>query len=337
MLGLIIRHLMYTLTTYFLFHFLLSGFMAFKGIILSKLLSIPLVLSYHTHIPIYSSSYVKPKWLATQVTRFLWLLIRLVHSLADATVVTSPQIQQEFVDHNVPRVDLWKKGVDANRFHPRHYNPEMRNFMTDGHPNDFLMVFVGRLASEKRAEDLKEVLQRMGPGVRLCLVGAGPHEEFLKKHFEGTNTVFTGELHGDELCQTFASADAFAFPSDSETLGFVIMEAMASGIPVVACNRGGIPSMVRHGETGYLVEPDDADGYVNILTELKNDPKLREQISKRARQEVETWTWGESMANICDVTYRKAQTHYSNRWNVRLWRMIFGGGSHTTTRGTVTA
>ena len=299
--------------------------MAMKGILLSKLLSIPLVLSYHTHIPHYAISYVKPQWLSKLTTRFLWLLIRLAHSMADATVVTSPQIQQEFVEHNVPRVNLWKKGVDANRFHPRHFNQEMRNFMTDNNPNDFCMVFVGRLASEKRAEDLKDVLLRMGPNARLCLVGAGPHEEFLKKHFEGTNTVFTGELHGDELCQTYASADAFAFPSDSETLGFVIMEAMASGIPVVACNRGGIPSMVKHGETGYLLEPDDTDGYVNILTELKNDPNLRKTIAKRARSEVETWTWEESMSNIVDVTYRKAQTHYNNRWNVRLWNRLIGG------------
>jgi sulfoquinovosyltransferase len=300
-----------------------SGFMAIKGILLSKIMSIPLILSYHTHVPVYARTYIHPKWLSAISERLLWLIIGAGHSMADATVVTSPQIQAEFVAHNIPRVHLWDKGIDTKRFHPRHKNSDMRMRMTDGHPNDFLMVFVGRLASEKRCKDLKEVLAQM-PGSRLCFVGAGPQEKNLKEHFEGLPVHFTGELHGDELCQTFASADVLSFPSDSETLGFVVMEAMASCIPVVAANGGGVPSMVRQGATGYLVEPGDTQEYVRVLKMLQADPDLRERLGKQGRLDAQTWSWEDSMSRITEVTYQRAQEHYSKRWNVRLWRKVFG-------------
>lgn len=155
----------------------------------------------------------------------IWAFIRVFHSLVDATVVTSPQIQQEFIQHNVPNTFVWEKGVDTERFHPKYKSQEMRHKMTNGHPDDFLIVCIGRLGREKRLKELRDVLERM-PNARLCIVGHGPDEKALWNHFEGTRTVFTGLLHGDELSAAYASADAFCMPSDSETLGFVVLESM---------------------------------------------------------------------------------------------------------------
>ena len=164
------------------------------------------------------------------------------------------------------RVEVWSKGIDTEVFHPKYgakpwwtaARPEadkaeaaelldgakaMRARLTAGSPESPLLIYVGRLGTEKRLRDLKAVLDRL-PEARLAIVGKGPDMEPLQAHFAGTSTVFTGLLSGVELSQAFAAADVFVMPSDSETLGFVVLESMASGVPVVGCNAGGIPSII---------------------------------------------------------------------------------------------
>jgi sulfoquinovosyltransferase len=176
-------------------------------------------------------SYVHPKIWARIAELGTWFVIWLIHSMADLTIVTSSQIQTEFCQHGI-NVQIWQKGIDTQRFHPRYASPRMRKIMTNGHENDFLMLYVDRLSKEKRLKDLKAMLERMPNNVRLCLVGHGPQDEELKEYFKGRKVVFTGHLSGTELSEAYASADVFVMPSDSETLGFVVMESMASGVPV---------------------------------------------------------------------------------------------------------
>lgn len=253
-----------------------------------------------------------------------WKLITFFHTLVDATVVTSPQILAEFSDHRIPKCFLWEKGIDTQRFHPRFKDPKMRQRMTNGNTDDFLIVYVGRIGKEKRLKELRAILERM-QNTRLCIVGHGPHEEALKKYFQGNNrTVFTGLLLGDELSQAFASADAFCMPSDSETLGFVVLESMASEVPVVGCNAGGIPHTIRPVEnTGsFLVETGDIAGYVDKLTLLQKHPAMRDQMGKRAREEMLKWSWEDSMAELREETYRVAKENKRNRWENRIWRVV---------------
>ena len=225
---------------------------------------VPLMISYHTHIPVYARTYAP--WLGSLGQWISWTVIRQLHNCADLTVVTSPQMKEEFEEHGVQRVELWSKGIDTEIFHPKYgakpwwtaKHPEadkgeaaellegakaMRSRLTDGHPEAPLLIYVGRLGTEKRLRDLKDVLARI-PEARLAVVGKGPDMEALQAHFADTKTVFTGLLSGVELSQAFAAADVFTMPSDSETLGFVVLESMASGVPVVGCNAGGIPSII---------------------------------------------------------------------------------------------
>jgi sulfoquinovosyltransferase len=254
-----------------------------------------------------------------------WILIRHFHSLVDATVVTSPQIQQEFVEHGVPKCFLWEKGIDTDRFHPKYYSQDMRYRMTNGHPDDFLIVYVGRLGKEKRLNELRDILEGMPFNARLCIVGHGPYEKELKKHFEGNDrTVFTGLLRGDELSSAFASADAFCMPSDSETLGFVVLESMASEVPVVGCNAGGIPYTIRPVEnTGsFLVETGDIPGYIEKLTLLQKDRSLRKKMGQKARQEMLKWSWDDSMSALREQIYRVAIDNKRKRFENRVWRKV---------------
>jgi sulfoquinovosyltransferase len=157
------------------------------------------------------------------IEEMAWAALRFVHGRADLTLVTSPQMKEEMERNGIPRVDVWRKGIDTVRFHPKFRCPAIRERMSGGNPGDFLMVYVGRLGAEKRLKDLRPTLERCGPGARLCIVGTGPQEEELKAYFEGTDTVFTGQLKGDELSAAFASADAFVMPSDSgESFSFVL-------------------------------------------------------------------------------------------------------------------
>ena len=269
------------------------------------------VMSYHTHLPTYGKNYLS---FVPGIENICWACLRWVHAFADLTLVTSPQMQQELTENGIPRVDVWRKGIDTERFHPKFKSSEMRERLTDGNPDDFLMIYVGRLGAEKRLKDIKPMLEKMGPTTRLCIVGKGPQQEELKAHFKGTNTVFTGQLSGDDLSAAFASADTFIMPSDSETLGFVVLESMASGVPVVGANAGGIPSIIDDEKTSFLAEPGDIDGFVERLNRLR-DGTFREKIGKAARAEAERWGWESATSVLRNLQYQKAIINFQRKKN----------------------
>jgi glycosyltransferase involved in cell wall biosynthesis len=129
------------------------------------------------------------------------------------------------------------------------------------------------------------------PQARLALVGDGPHRQQLERVFEGTPTTFVGYLAGEELAAAYASGDAFLFPSSTETLGLVLLEAMAAGCPVVGAARGGIPDIVTDGVNGCLYNPDDPDSLSAAVHRLLDDPAQRRELRLAARQEAERWGW----------------------------------------------
>lgn len=308
-----------------LLHVTSPGFLLFAGLFYARVLRIPLLLSYHTNLVVYSRIYLK---YMPGHEEFAWFLLRFVHNRADLTLVTSPQVKEEMEAHGIKRVEVWRKGIDTVRFHPRFASAAARERMTDGHPEDFLIVHVGRLGAEKRLKDLRPVLEQI-PEARLCIVGTGPYEEELKKYFEGTRTVFTGQLSGDELSSAFASGDMFIMPSDSETLGFVVLESMASGVPVVGCAAGGIPDLIRNGDTSFLVPPGDTDGYVRCARQLIDDT-ARKAMGKRARAEAEKWGWEAATSVLRNVQYEKAMINFHSRafggfgapQTTSLWRLL---------------
>ena len=299
--------------------FHISGLLVFAALFYARVMRVPLLISYHTHLPTYGKNYLG---FIPRVESICWELLRWVHSKADLTLVTSPQMRDEMVRHDIPRVDVWRKGIDTERFQPSFKSQEMRQKMSDGHPDDFLMVYVGRLGAEKRLKDLRRVLEKM-PGSRLCIVGKGPQEDELKQYFQETNTVFTGQISGDALSQAFASADAFVMPSDSETLGFVVLESMASGVPVVGAKAGGIPHLIDDGINGFLVPPGDIDGFVQRLKQLK-DVKFRTKMGKKARAEAERWGWEAATSVLRNIQYERALVNFHSR--------AFGGLGRPGTR-----
>ncbi|MDY6897989.1 MAG: glycosyltransferase family 1 protein [Cyanobacteriota bacterium] len=267
-------------------HVVNPAVLGLAGIIHSKIHNIPLVASYHTHLPQYLQHYG-----LGMLEGLLWELLKAGHNQAALNLCTSTAMVKELTSHGIERVDLWQRGVDTELFHPSLISDEMRQHLSQNHPESPLLLYVGRLSAEKEIERIKPILEGI-PEARLALVGDGPHREALEKHFSGTNTFFVGYLTGADLASAFASADAFVFPSRTETLGLVLLEAMAAGCPVVAARSGGIPDIVTDGVNGYLFDPksDDA-GAIAATLRLLGENQEREIIRQNARQEAERWGW----------------------------------------------
>jgi len=292
-------------------HISSPGFLLFAALFYARLMKIPLLMSYHTHLPNYAVKYLG---YIPGIEEFAWMLLRFAHKRADLTLTTSPQLKKELEEHGIPRVDVWRKGIDTVRFDPKFKSAEMREKMSDGNPDDFLMVYVGRLGAEKRVADIKPILEKMGPNTRLAIVGAGPAEAELKKIFKGTNTVFTGQISGDELSSAFASADAFCMPSDSETLGFVVLESMASGVPVVGANAGGIPSIIHHRVDSYLAEPGDTNEFVKYLSIIReNKHGVADKMKITCREEAQKHSWEAATSVLRNVQYELAIQNFKSR------------------------
>ena len=268
-----------------LIHVVNPAFLGVGGIYYAKKLNIPLVASYHTHLPQYLQHYG-----LGALEGVLWELLKAAHNKAQLNLCTSSAMVKELVNHGIERVDLWQRGVDTEMFQPHLASGQMRSRLSQGHPEDPLLLYVGRVSAEKQIDQIKPVLEAI-PQARLAIVGDGPNRETLEAHFAGTNTNFVGYLQGLELASAFASADAFVFPSRTETLGLVLLEAMAAGCPVVAARSGGIPDIVTDGVNGYLFEPDDPDGAITATKSLLEATQIREELRINARAEAEQWGW----------------------------------------------
>ena len=265
------------------------------GMLMAKRLEIPTVASFHLDyariVRHYNIGFIEP------VTD---MLTRLVFNAADSTLAPSRLIQSEMQRLGIKDVGLWKRGVDAEKFNPRYANADMRNALSDGHPEDVIMLYVGRLGSEKQIDQIKAVLEQV-PGTRLALVGDGPARGDLKAHFAGTPTQFMGYLKGEALAQAGASADMFVFPSAMETFGLVVVEAMAAGLPVVASRVGGVRDVVAEGQTGYTFEVSDVAAMVDGVRRIAADRGRMKAMGRAARAFAETQSWDAMMDEVIDL------------------------------------
>lgn len=274
-------------------HVVNPAVLGLSGIFHAKTNDIPLIASYHTHLPQYLQHYG-----LGMLEGLLWELLKVAHNQASLNLCTSTAMCDELSAHGIERVDLWQRGVDTETFHPSLASDEMRERLSQGSPQSPLLLYVGRLSAEKEIERIKPILEAI-PEARLALVGDGPHRQALEKHFAGTNTFFVGYLKGVELGSAFASADAFIFPSRTETLGLVLLEAMAAGCPVVAARSGGIPDIVTDGVNGYLFAPESDDaGAIAATIRLLEEKQERETIRHNARTEAERWGWASATRQL---------------------------------------
>ncbi|MFJ9776061.1 glycosyltransferase family 4 protein [Kitasatospora sp. NPDC101157] len=253
-----------------------------RGMQVAARLGVPAVAVYQTDLAGYAHAYRAGRGLGEAAA---WRRIRAVHRAAARTLAPSTPAAQDLTAHGVPRVQLWPRGVDSVRFHPRHRDEALHRALAPG--GEVLVGYVGRLAPEKRV-DLLAAASAL-PGVRVVVVGDGPSAPGLKASLPGA--VFLGRRTGEELARCFATLDVFVHTGPLETFCQTIQEAMASGVPVIGPAAGGPLDLVAHHRTGLLVPPRDGAAVARAVAELAADPARRAAYGQAGRAEVTARTW----------------------------------------------
>ncbi|WP_166023896.1 glycosyltransferase family 4 protein [Streptomyces chilikensis] len=250
-----------------------------RGMAAAARLGVPAVAVYQTDLAGYARTYVGAG------SGTAWRRIRRVHTAADRTLAPSRSAQADLEAHGIPRVRLWPRGVDTDRFHPARRDQVLRRRLApDG---ELIVGYVGRLAPEKHVELLAGVCAL--PGVKVVVVGDGPSRASVADALPGATLL--GALTGAELARVFASFDVFAHTGPFETFCQTVQEAMASGLPVIAPAAGGPLDLVEPGRTGLLVPPLDADALREAVRLLAARPARRAAYGTAARATVEGRTW----------------------------------------------
>jgi glycosyltransferase involved in cell wall biosynthesis len=224
------------------------------------------------------------------MTHILWDYFRWIHNQADLTLCPSQATLQELDQQGFKNLRLWSRGVDLEKFAPSKCSPEWRWRLSNGRPESFILLYVGRLAAEKRVDWLLPVIQSM-PFAHLVIVGDGPMREDLQLLFRGTDTTFTGYLQGEDLAHAYASSDIFVFPSPNETFGNVVLEAMASGLPVIAPRSGGVIDSIVNGENGFLFDCENKNDLLFSVSKIVANPTLLWKMGSQARQFASKCSW----------------------------------------------
>ena len=258
-------------------HVATPGPVGLCGLVAARLLGIPLVGSYHTELGPYALHLTRDLLVAEAADVYVdWF-----YSQCATVLAPTRQVADALTARGLPEVGVWGRGVDCELFRPERRDDALRARLLDG--ADVLVLSVGRVSHEKRLGVLLDAYARVSRArgdVRLVVVGDGPARRELERTAPA-GTVFAGEARGEQLAELFASADVFCFPSTTDTFGQVILEAGASGLPVVAAAAGGALELVADGKTGLLVAPDDAGALAAALLDLAGDPARRTAYGDR--------------------------------------------------------
>ena len=249
-------------------------------------LGIPSVAIFQTDV----AGYARRNHLGA-ATRFVWRMVRWIHSGAELTLVPSSASMTDLEAAGVERLARWGRGVDLVTYHPRNrLDPAVRRLRERIAPRGEVIVgYVGRVAPEKQVERMAAL--RGIPNLRLAIVGDGPSMASAKKAMHGMPVSFLGQLKGAELAAAYASFDIFLHTGTEETFGQTVQEAHAAGLPVVAPRAGGPIDLVEHGVDGYLFSPSVDDQMRAYVEALVIDPELRARMGEAGRRAVLDKSW----------------------------------------------
>jgi glycosyltransferase involved in cell wall biosynthesis len=183
---------------------------------------------------------------------------------------------------------LFPRGIDIQRFHPSHRDPDFMEAYAER--SSLKLLYVGRVSKEKNLPLLVEVFKALCRDMKnlsLIVVGDGPYLETMKEELKETPCAFTGYLKGEPLEKIYASSDLFVFPSTTDTFGNVVLEAQASGIPVVVTDKGGPQENIIPGKTGLVVPADDGAAMLEAVRSLIKEPFRLTVMGKAARTYME--------------------------------------------------
>ncbi len=275
------------------------------GLIAAREKQVPFVTSYHTHFTAYLRHYN-----LSFLDSVGWPFLRWFHNAGRRTFAPSEMVRAELEANGFHGTRVWSRGVDQTKFNPSFRSRDLRaKFGADD--DTILVAYVGRIAPEKgidvALDGMRMVLERHAEAgrsnVRFLLVGDGPAEERCRATAPA-GTVFAGRLSGRDLSEAYASADVFVFPSITETFGNVVLEAMASGLALVAPDWGATTELATT-ETALQFKASDPAALADCVERLIAKPELRQRISTAAMASAATKTWDSIFDRLMD-DYREA-------------------------------
>jgi glycosyltransferase involved in cell wall biosynthesis len=266
-------------------------------------LGIPSLVSYHSEF-----NRLARDWGFGIAGELMWSYFRLFHDLSDMSVVPTHFQMMHLRNQGFERVRTWATGVDCDLFSPKRRSISWRRHISNGEADKMVLVYAGKLSAEKRVELLKPIIEA-NPNCHLAIVGAGAEATWLRDHFEGTNTTFTGYLDQGDLAEVYAAADAFVHPAGTEISPTTSLEAMASGLPVLAPHSGSIIDFTVHGENALMFLPGDTDQQSAYVRELANKPRLRSDLSRIARQTALAHSWQISLTKLTNLYSQLISAH----------------------------
>jgi glycosyltransferase involved in cell wall biosynthesis len=277
------------------------GPIGLTALLAAKMLNLQTSGIYHTDFPQYIRILTEDSYLESVAWRYMhWFYGQL-----DTVFVNSEEYRQSWINRGLDpaKLKIFPRGLDTELFNPVRRDPtfwEKYGAATNG---EVRLLYVGRISREKDLDVLANAYHRLrgeGLSVQLFVVGQGPYSQALSEILP--DAVFTGYLTGVELATAYASADVFVFPSTTDTFGNVIIEAQASGVPVVVSDSGGPKELVDDKTNGLVTKSHDVGDFTRAIRALIVDPALRERMGDYARQSVVDRSWPNAFRKFWSMT-----------------------------------
>jgi glycosyltransferase involved in cell wall biosynthesis len=280
------------------------------GVLLARALGLPLIGSYHTELTAYAELRSGQQSIASAMAG----AVGAFYSACDIVLSPSSASDAALLEIGIPeeRIMRWDRGVDTSRFSPSLRTKPSQHVLLAGEQaasaggshteqERIDVLYAGRITREKGADLLIDAFlaaHERDPRLHLLLAGGGPEQEMLRRRI-GDSATFLGWLKGAELATAYANADVFLFPSATDTFGQVILEAQASGLPVVAVAQGGPLTLIEHRVSGLLCEAQP-QALAEAVIELASSPLLRRRIAASGLSRVRERTWESAMERLAD-------------------------------------
>ena len=265
------------------------GPIGLTALLAAKILNLHTSGIYHTDFPQYVRILTEDSFLESVTWRYMhWFYGQL-----DTVFVNSEEYRESWIKRGIDpaKLKIFPRGLDTELFHPTRRDPAF--FEKFGSTNGQVrLLYVGRVSREKDLDLLAEAYRRLrkeGLPIQLCVVGHGPYSKEFSEALP--EALFTGYLGGKELASAYASADIFVFPSTTDTFGNVIIEAQASGVPVIVSDSGGPKELVENECNGLITKSHDVEDLARAIQELVKDPDRRKRMGNAARESVINRTW----------------------------------------------
>lgn len=288
-----------------------EGALGWSAVRTAQRLGIPVLSGFHTNFHSYSRHY-RAGWLQHLVALYL----RWFHNRTTGTLVPSIDLRDRLHACGFKNVSVLGRGVDSQLFTPARRCQALRETWGVSE-HDLVVLYVGRVAPEKNlglAIAAYRAMQANSKSIKFVIVGDGPQRAMLQK--DHPDLLFCGVHRGEQLARHYASADVFLFPSDTETFGNVTVEAMASGLVVVAYDYAAAHMHITHGKTGVLVPYGDPEAFVATATDLAREPQALPRMRCQAREYAATLGWQcvvQQFEMLLTGVLAKPRTAYSRR------------------------